>query len=229
MRKISLILIIASIVISSCTTTAPVLKSVAYKGMYDEKPLIALIMPPINRSTNIDAKEYFHSTIYTPIADAGYYVSPPFLSMEIMKKESAFDSELFINNPLNKFAEVFGADIAIFTIIHKWDKSSLASKVIVEVEYIIKSTRTNETLYTRRGEIRYDTSASSGLGGIGGLVANMALSAANTAGAKYVDVARICNYYILKDLPAGKYSVNNGIDGTQLAGAKSFKVNIASK
>lgn len=228
MRKVSLILIIASLAISSCTTTAPVLKSVAYKGMYDEKPLVALIMPPINRSTNIDAKEYFHSTIYTPIADAGYYVIPPFLSMEIMKKESAFDSELFLNNPLNKFAEVFGADVAIFTIIHKWDKSSIASKVTVEIEYIIKSTKTNEILYTRRGEIRYDTSTSTGLGGIGGLVANMALSAANTIGTKYVDVARICNYYILKDLPAGKYSANNGLDGAQLAGLKSFKVNISN-
>jgi hypothetical protein len=226
MRKISLILIITSLVISSCKTTPPVLKSVAYKGMYDEKPLIALIMPPINRSTNIDAKEYFHSTIYTPIADAGYYVIPPFLSMEIMKKESAFDSELFINNPLNKFAEVFGADIAVFTIIHRWDKTSITSRVNIDIEYIIKSTKTNQTLYTRRGEIQYNTSASTGLGGIGGIVANMALSAVNTAGAKYVDVARICNYYILKDLPAGKYSANNGLDGVQKAGPKSFIVNI---
>ena len=226
MRKVSLILIVASLVISSCKTTPPVLKSVAYKGMYDEKPLVALIMPPINRSTNIEAKEYFHSTIYTPIADAGYYVIPPFLSMEIMKKESAFDSELFINNPLNKFAEVFGADIAVFTIIHRWDKTSITSRVNIEIEYIIKSTKTNQTLYTRRGEIQYNTSASTGLGGLGGIVANMALSAVNTAGAKYVDVARICNYYILKDLPAGKYSANNGLDGVQNAGPKSFIVNI---
>ena len=229
MKKANLLLIIAATVITSCSTTAPVAKSVAYKGMYEEKPLVALIMPPINRSTNIDAKEYFHSTLYTPLADAGYYVIPPFLSMEIMKKESAFDAELFLDTPLNKFAEVFGADMAIFTIIHKWDKSSLASKVNVEIEFIIKSTKTNAILYTRRGEIRYDTSISSGLGGIGGLVANLALSAANTIGTKYVDVARVCNYYILKDLPAGHYSLNNGLDGLQLAGLKSFKVNLAAQ
>ena len=139
MKKANVLFIIAALAITSCTTTAPVAKSVAYKGMYEEKPLVALIMPPINRSTNIDAKEYFHSTLYTPLADAGYYVIPPFLSMEIMKKESAFDAELFLDTPLNKFAEVFGADMAIFTIIHKWDKSSLASKVNVEIEFIIKS------------------------------------------------------------------------------------------
>lgn len=230
MNKINLTLLIAIVItITSCTSTAPVTKSVAYKGMYNEKPLVALIMPPINRSTNIDAKEYFHSTLYTPLADAGYYVIPPFLSMEILKKESAFDAELFLDTPLNKFNEIFGADMAVFTIIHKWDKSSLASKVNVEIEFVIKSTKTNEILYSRRGEIRYDTSISSGLGGIGGLVANLALSGLNTLGTKYVDVARVCNYHILKDLPVGNYSLNHNLDGTQLAGLKSFKINLSAQ
>lgn len=230
MKKNNFIVLIAIVLaITSCTTTAPVTKLQAYKGMYEEKPLIALIMPPINRSTNIDAKEYFHSTLYTPLADAGYYVIPPFLSMEILKKESAFDAELFLDTPLNKFNEVFGADMAVFTIIHKWDKSSIASKVNVEIEFIIKSTKTNEILYTRRGEIRYDTSLSTGLGGIGGLVANLTLSGLNTLGTKYVDVARVCNYHILKDLPVGNYSLNHNLDGAQLAGLKAFKINLSAQ
>ena len=230
MKKNNIMLLIALVMaMTSCTSTAPVTKSIAYKGMYDEKPLVALIMPPINRSTNIDAKEYFHSTLYTPLADAGYYVIPPFLSMEILKKESAFDAELFLDTPLNKFNEVFGADMAVFTIIHKWDKSSIASKVNVEIEFIIKSTKTNEILYTRRGEIRYDTSLSTGLGGIGGLVANLTLSGLNTLGTKYVDVARVCNYHILKDLPVGNYSLNHDLDGAELAGLKAFKINLSAQ
>jgi hypothetical protein len=61
------------------------------------------------------------------------------------------------------------------------------------------------------------------------LVPNLALSAENTIGTKYVDVVRVCNYNILKDFPAGNYSLNDGIDDTQLAGLKSFKVNLSSK
>ena len=122
-----------------CSST-PILKSVAYKGMYDEKPLSILIMPPVNRSTNVEAKEYFHSTLLIPIADAGFYVVPPFLSMEILKKESAYDSEMFLSSALTKFGEVFGADLVLFTIIHRWDKSGIASNVYVEVEYIFKNT-----------------------------------------------------------------------------------------
>lgn len=228
MRNTVALFIIAAALLSSCTTTAPVAKSVAYKGIYSEKPVTILIMPPINRSTNVDAKEYFHSTLNVPLANAGYYVIPPFLSMEILKKESAYDSELFLNTPLTKFGEVFGADIALFTVINRWDKSSLAAKVTVEVEYIFKSIKTNEVVYTRKGTVVYNTAISASGGGAIGALVSMTASAINTAATKYIDVARACNSYTFKDLPAGKYSPNYGIDGEQLAGAKDFRVMLNS-
>ncbi len=228
MKKIILLTGITLIMLTGCKTTTPIAKSTAYKGMYDEKPLTILLMPPINRSTNVEAKEYFHSTLNVPIDNAGFYVIPPFLSMEILKKESAYDAELFLNSPLTKFGEVFGADLALFTIIHKWDKSGLEAKVYIEVEYIIKSTKTNEIVYTRKGEITYDTSISTGTGGAFGALADMAISAINTAATKYIDVARACNAYTFKDLPAGKYSPNYGVDGEQIAGKKEFKIRLNS-
>ncbi len=228
--KNKLILIVISVAfLSSCATTTPIAKSVAYKGMYDEKPLSILLMPPINRSTNVEAKEYFHSTLNIPIANAGFYVIPTFLSMEILKKESAYDAELFLNAPLTTFGEVFGADLAVFTIIHKWDKSGLASKVYVKVEYIIKSTKTNEIVYTRTADVTYDASVSTGGSSALAAIVDIALSAINTAATKYVDVARACNAYTFKDLPAGKYSPIYGTDGVQLAGKKIFKANLSSK
>jgi len=226
MRNIIYMTAIAALFLTNCKTTAPITKSVAYKGMYDEAPLTILLMPPVNRSTNVEAKEYFHSTLNIPIANAGFYVIPTFLSMEILKKESAYDAELFLNSPLTKFKEVFGADLAVFTIIHKWDKSSLAAKVSVKVEYIIKSTKTNEVIYTRTGDITYDASVNTGAGGAFGALANLAASAINTAATKYVDVAKACNTYTFSDLPAGKYSPSYQNDGEQLAGIKIFKVNL---
>ncbi|MCX6258452.1 MAG: DUF799 family lipoprotein [Bacteroidia bacterium] len=221
-----LLFVIEVLFLYSCTSTEPIAKSVAYKGMYDEKPISILIMSPINRSTCVEAKEYFHSTLNVPLDNAGFYVIPPFLSMEILKNESAYDAEMFINSPLNKFAEVFGADLALFTIIHKWDKSGLAAKVYVEVEYVLKSTKTNEVVFTRKGDITYDASVNSGTGGLAGALTSMAASAINTALTKYVDVARKCNSYTFKDLPAGKYSPNYGLDRDELIGKKEFKVSL---
>ncbi len=226
-REILIILLLAGI-LQGCTTTAPVTKMAAYSGMYAERPVSVLIMPPINRSTNVEAKEYFHSTLLVPLANAGFYVVPPFLSMEILKRESAYDSELFLESPLTKFGDVFGADLALFTIIHRWDKSGLAASVFVEVEYLLKSVRTNEVLYTRRGNVTYDTSVSSGAGGVLGALVDLAASAINTAVTKYVDVARACNAYTFKDLPAGKYSPRYGVDSLQVAGPKEFQVMLNS-
>ncbi len=184
---------------------------------------------PINRSTNVEAKEYFHSSLNVPLANSGYYVVPPFLSMEILKRESAYDSELFLNTSLSKFGDVFGADVALFTIINKWDKSSIGAKVYVEVEYILKSVSTNEVLFTRTGSVTYDTSVSTGVGGAWGVLADIAASAINTAAAKYVDVARACNAYTFKDIPVGKYQEGYALDGDQHAGPKEFDVTLNSK
>ncbi len=228
MKKFLYLIGIIAITVTSCKVTEPIAKKEAYKAMYSEKPLAILLMPPINRSTNVEAKEYFHSTLNVPIANAGYYVIPPFLSMEILKKESAYDSELFLDGSLKKFGEIFGADVALFTVINKWDKASLAANVYVEVEYIFKSVVTNEIIYQRKADVTYNASVSTGVGGIYGALADIAASAINTAATKYVNVARVCNAYTFSDLPAGKYSPNNGTDGDLPAGAKEFKVTLNS-
>ena len=223
--KKSIYILFSAFLMVSCGTTSNLNKSQAYNGMYKEKPVSVLIMPPINRSTNVDAKEYFYTTLNVPVVNAGYYVIPPFLSMEILKKESAYDSELFIKNPsLKIFNEIFGADVVLFTIISKWDKSSLASQVTVEVEYILKSTHTNEILYSRKGTMKYNASINSG----GSFLLNLAASAINTAATKYVDVARAANKHIFLDLPKGKYSPKYGLDGEEKAGLKVINVKVSN-
>ncbi len=217
------------VLLVSCSTTTPLKKSVAYEGMYKEQPLTILLMPPINRSTAVEAKEYFYSTLNVPLVEKGFYVLPPFMTMDILKRESAYDSELFLNGSLNKFGEIFGADVALFTIIEKWDKSSIGFTVTVAVEYIVKSTKTNETLYTRKGTIIYDASVQSNAGGAFGAIADLVASAINTAATKYVDIGRVCNSYTLKDFPSGKYSPIYQLDGEELAGKNEFSVRLNSK
>lgn len=219
MRKLTLITLSAVFLLTSCGPK--ITRRAAYPGLYDEHPLTVLIMPPINRTTNVEAKAYFHSTLNIPIVEAGYYVIPPFLSMDILKRESAYDSELFINAGLERFGEVFGADLVVFTIIHTWRKSGLASNVYVEVEYIIKSTKTNEVVYTRHANVTYDASVASG-GGLMGIAAN----AISTAATKYVDVARLCNNVTFSDLPNGKYGTTHMSDSTEIAGKKTFRATV---
>ena len=226
MKKILFIAAIASLILSSCGTKDVTLRKDIYKGIYDEKPIAVLVMPPINRSTNVEAKGYFHSTLCVPMANAGYYVIPPLLSIEMLKKESAYDAELFLNEPLNKFGDFFGADVAMFTIIHKWDKSVVGSKIYVDIEYILKSTKTNEVLFSRLGHITYDASIQVQGFGLAGALVSLAASMVNTALTEYIGTARSCNAYALGVVPLGKYSPEYGLDGDLLAGPKEFSVTL---
>lgn len=224
MRKIVLIISSLILLFSSCTVNKVLTKQEAYKSIYQKRPASILVMPPINRSTAVEAKAYFYTTLNTTIANHGYYVFPPMLAMEFLKRESAYDSELFIKKDLKKFRDYFGADLALFTIIHQWDKSSLSSTVDVEIEYIIRSTINSEVVFRRKGLITVDTSVDVNGGGVFGALASMALSAINTATTKYVDVAKKCNSYSLYPLPYGKFHNSYNLDKLQKTGNEEFQI-----
>jgi hypothetical protein len=227
MKKTVLLLnLIGAVLLSSCTAPKLLSKGEAYKGFYDEKPVAVLIMPPINRTTSVDAKEYFHATLNVPLSNAGYYVIPPFLSMEILKRESAYDAELFLNTPLTKFGDIFGADLALFTVIHQWEKTSIIGMISVEVEYLFKSVKTNETIYQRKGRITVNANTNYGQSGWGALIA-VAAAAIQTAVTDHSIVGAVCNNVTLQDLPAGRYSPLYAQDASQLAGKKVFNTSVA--
>ncbi len=216
MKNIFLLALVA-LFMTGCGATGP-LKSVTYKSLYDEKPLSILALPPINKSTKVEAKELFYSSLVIPLAEKGYYVLPPLLAMEILKEESAYDSEMFFERSVKKVGEVFGVDAVLFTVIHEWGKTALLNQVQVKIEYILKSTKTDEVLFNRVGDVTLKQNMNSGnalADLIGGMVA--------TALTKEIVVGRKCNYFTLDDLPAGKYNSLFGQDGNTSAGAKEFE------
>ena len=206
------LLFVCTFAVTSCST---ITRGSAYPKMYEQSPTSLLIMPPINNTNSVEAKEYYYTSLAMPLANKGYYVVSPFLAMDILQSESAYDSEMFIEGNLSPFKEVFGADAVLFTIINKWSKSTLGSMISVEIEYILKSTTTNEVLFNRKGKLNVDTSIKTG--GNNALL-DLAASALNTALTDKVVAARRCNVYVLTDLPEGKYAPNHGKDQSISAG-----------
>ena len=78
-------------------------RSSLYPGMYEEHPVTLLVMPPINNTANVEAKELLYTSISRPLAEAGYYVIPPTLAMAVLRQESGYDAELFLDRPLRQF------------------------------------------------------------------------------------------------------------------------------
>lgn len=222
MKKVIYLLFVVA-VLSSCTASKlTCTRGGNYPKMYEENAASILVMPPINKTVNVEAKEYFYTSMATPLAEKGYYVISPFVAMDLLKSESAYDSEMFINGKLSPFKEIFGADAVLFTIINTWSKSTIGSSITVNIEYILKSTTSNEVLFTRKGELTLDTSISSSGGGLAGMLVSTIASAVNTALTDKVIAARMCNNYVLSDMPEGKYSSMYGKDKDVKVGDSTF-------
>ena len=217
---------IVAILLSSCAQNVGITRGVQYAQMYEEKPTSIVIMPPINQTNSVEAKEFFYTTMYMPLTEKGYYVFSPYLTMEMLQSESAYDSEMFLEGDLGSFKNVLGADAAIFTIIKSWDRNILLGYLTVGVEYILRSTATGETLYHREGLIQVDTSVNGGGGGLVGSLVNMAATAINTAMTDKVVAGRRCTAFVLSDMPVGKYDANFLKDSEVLAGDKYIRATV---
>jgi hypothetical protein len=112
---------------------------------------------------------------------------------------------MFFDAPLSTFQKFFGADAVVFSIIEKWAKKGLG--IETKIRYVIKSAHTNEILFDRSCDLYLDLSFNSNSsGGALGALIDLAASAINTAVTDHIVAARKANYYILRDIPRGKYS-----------------------
>lgn len=200
------ILFMMFFLISGCAPNH-VTKSAKFPKMYDEGPRSILILPPMNESTDAEAKDYYMTTVEVPFALSGYYVFPVEMVSDIMKQEGVYDTELLYNLPPDKFSEYFGADAVLYTRIKKWDVSYLvlASNLTISIEAEIVSTKTSEQLWKYTGTVIVDLGGGNTGGGVAGLIAKAIVTAINTAAADYVKYARVANTRLIATLPAGPY------------------------
>lgn len=181
-------------------------------------------MPPINNTTNVEAKEYLYTSISRPLAEAGYYVISPLLAMDVLKSESAYDAELFVNAPLAVFHDFFGADAVVFSEIYSWTKSGFG--INTDIRYFIKSAYTGEILFDRRCQLYLDLQVNSGSNTLVGQLVDLAASAIITSVTDHIVAARKANYFIFQDIPRGKYSPMYMSDQNVATGAKDIMARV---
>ena len=176
--------------------------------MYEENPNTILVLPPINETTAADAKEYYSTTITEPLANIGYYVFSIEIASEILKMEGIYDTELLLNTPPQKFYEYFGADAVLYTTIKKWDLSYIviASNLTVSIDFILKSTKTGETIWKYSGIIVVDLTGYSSSGNpLIDIIVKVVATAISSAASDYVPYAKQVNIISLQAMPVGKY------------------------
>ena len=198
-------LFVLVMLVSACGISSDLTRGNLYPGMYEEKPVTLLVMPPINNSANVEAKDLLYTSISRPLAEAGYYVIPPTLSMAVLRQESGYDAELFLDRSLRQFHDFFGADAVVFSVIDSWAKQGLG--INTKIRYIIKSAVTDQVLFDRTCDLFLDLSVDSDASDkkLLSILIDVAAGALDTALTDQIVAARKANYYIFRDLPVGKY------------------------
>ena len=219
MKRFVYLLLICS-VLTSCGMLESVTRESQYAKMYEEKPVTLLVMPPINNSANVEAKDLLYTSISRPLVEAGYYVFSPLLAMDILKAESAYDAENFFDASLTAFNDYFGADAVVFSVIDKWAKKGMG--IQANIRYVIKSAYTSEVLFDRSCDLYLDLSVDTGSRGVLAALVDLAASALNTAVTDHIVAARKANYFIFRDIPRGKYSPDYMIDKDMPAETKDI-------
>lgn len=216
--------ILLTVVVSSCGLTNQVTRESQYAAMYNDMPITLLVMPPINNTSNVEAKDLLYTSISRPLAEAGYYVISPLLAMDVLKAESAYDAEMFIDKPLTMFRDYFGADAVVFSQIDDWTK--LGFGIDTKIRYIIKSATSGEVLFDRSCDLYLDLQQNSGNNSALGLLIDLAASAIATATTDHIVAARKANYYIFRDIPRGKYNPQYLQDKEVIAEKKDVKARV---
>jgi hypothetical protein len=200
----------------ACT---PVPVHADYSAFRHSDPHSILVVPVVNRSVDVDAPDYFLSTISKPLAERGYYVFPVNLTKRVMEDDGLGDADLVHANDPTVLGKMFGADSIMYITINRWDAqyAVLATSVTVDLSYALKSGTTGETLWTHKQTMVYSPQASTAGNPLAALIAAAITAAIAKAKPNYVPLAQQANaisvYKAGQGLPAGPYDGQYKSDG----------------
>ena len=200
--------ILSLLAVSGCAT-APKKDFTAFQA---ENPRSVLVIPAVNKSVEVNAADYFLSTLSIPLAERGYYVFPVDVVKHLLENDGLADSAMVHGADTMKLCNLFGADSVLYASIERWDAQYLVltTQVTVAFDYTLKGCKTGDILWNHKQAMVYSPQNQGGGGGIGTLVA-MAVSAAMTKAApNYMPLARQANGMAFKypegpGFPAGPY------------------------
>ncbi|URN98707.1 DUF799 domain-containing protein [Leclercia adecarboxylata] len=205
MKGISALLTLAlTLVVTGCTTnkTPPA----DYSAFKESKPRSILVLPPTNKSPDVNATHGFLSNVTWPLAESGYYVFPVAVVEETFKQNGATNPEDINAIPLKKLHDIFGADAVMYINITDYGTSYqvINSDTRVTASARLVDLRTGKELWTGFASASSNEGQSNNNGGLLGLVINAAITQiAHSAMDKAYDIAGVASARLFSPGPRG--------------------------
>jgi len=207
-RLIRIIAALVCIAALSACVTPPAHKD--YSALRTEQPRSILVVPVINRSVEVNAPDYFLTTIAKPLAERGYYVFPVHLVKRLMEDDGLSDADMVHAGEPQRLGKMFGSDAVMYISIEQWNAKYVvfSTSVTVSLKYSLKSASTGNTLWENAQTLVYQPQNNSG-GGLAGLIAQAVVAAMAKAAPNYMPLAQKANTQAIytkgQGLPAGPY------------------------
>jgi hypothetical protein len=176
-----------------------------YSKLVASNPRAILVVPAVNKSVDVDAADYFLSTLPVPLAERGYYVFPVNLVKRVLEDDGLADAAMVEAADPVRLCALFGADAVLYSTIDSWTAKYVVVTTQVEVQfsYVLKDGKTGEELWRGTEQGIYSTSSGQGLLG------DIIVAAVHKASPNYMPLARAANAKALAypgpGLPAGPY------------------------
>lgn len=202
------IILVASLVLGGC---AGLEEKKDYTQFRQAAPRSILVVPVVNRSVDVDAPNYFLSTISKPVAERGYYVFPVNLTKRILEDDGLSDADMVHHADPTRLRELFGADAILYISIERWDAryAVLSTTVTVQFNYVLKDGKTGEELWSSKETMVYQPQRSNSGNALADLVAQAVVAAMTKAAPNYIPLAQQANAAAVskphRGIPAGPY------------------------
>ena len=134
--------------------------------------------------------------------------------MEKCLKDIIDDSSEFLNIDPAIFNKSFGSDAVLFTEILQWDTSYavISGSVTVQIMFLLKSSYTNEVLWSYNEQVTVNTTGDNNVGGTAGILLALIETAVKTAVQDYIPIAKSVNNIATSTIPVGKYHPRHNLD-----------------
>lgn len=204
--------------LAGCATTAPF----DYSAYRQHPPRSILVLPPINKSVDVNAPYIYLSTISVPLAEQGYYVFPVAVVDSFMKDNGLSEAGEMQAVPLAKLDEVFAPDAVLYTTIDDWGQKYhvLSSDTTVELTSRLVDTESGQPIW--HGHERLVQSSNNGSGNLIAMAAVALVQQIAGSTRDYTrNVSGVANAAMIgnpdKGLPYGPYNPKASTDARRVS------------
>jgi hypothetical protein len=198
----------AAAILAACATAPP---SKNYSAFRAENPRSILVVPTLNNTLNVQAPEFFLSTVSRPFGERGYYVFPAHMVQRLLESDGLSDPGLVHSADPRRLEKLFGCDAVLLIDIQQWDSKYLilTTQTTVKFDYSLKSCKTSNLLWQDTQTMVYSPQANSSGNPIADLIAQAVVAALEKGAPNYMPLTIQANAAAAgtpgRGLPAGPY------------------------